>query len=38
MNNKIIIIGVIFTLLFTVNLTLNNSHASLNALYQVPII
>jgi len=38
MNNKIIVIGIIFTLLFIINLTFNNSHASLNALYQVPII
>ena len=38
MNNKIIIIGIIFILLFTINFSLNNSHASLNALYQVPII
>ena len=38
MNNKIIVIGIVFILLFTINLTLNNSHASLNAIYQVPII
>jgi len=38
MNNKIIIIGIVFILLFTINFSLNNSHASLNALYQVPII
>ena len=38
MSNKIIVIGIIFVLLFTINFSLNNSHASLNALYQVPII
>jgi len=38
MNNKIIVIGIIFVLLFTVNFNLNNSHASLNMLYQAPII
>jgi len=39
-NNKIIVIIIAFILLFTINLTLNNSHASLNtlnALYNVPI-
>jgi len=38
MNNKIIVIGIIFVLLFTVNFNLNNSHASLNMLYQASII
>ena len=36
--NKLIVIGVVFILLFTLNLTLNNSHASLNPIYQLPII
>ena len=39
-NNKIIVIIIAFILLFTISLTLNNSHASLNtlgALYNVPI-
>jgi len=38
MNNKIIVIGIVFIILFTVNSIFNNSHASLNAIYQVPII
>ena len=38
MNNKIIVIGIVFPLLFTINLALNNSNASSNAFYQIPII
>ena len=36
--NKILILGVVFILLFTVNLSLNNSHASLVPIYQLPIV
>jgi len=37
MNNKIIVLGVVFILMFTINLTLNNSYASLTPLKQIPI-
>jgi len=35
--NKLIVLGIVFILLFTINLTLNNSHASLNPVYEIPI-
>ena len=34
--NKLIVIGIAFILIFTINLILNNSHASLGSIYQVP--
>jgi len=34
--NKLIVIGIAFILIFTINLTLNNSHASSSSIYQVP--
>ena len=36
--NKILILGVVFILIFTVNLSLNTSHASLVPVYELPII
>jgi len=35
--NKVLVLGIVFILLFTVNLTLNNSHASLSPIYKWPI-
>ena len=35
--NKVLVLGIVFILLFTINLTLNNSHASLTPVYQWPI-
>jgi len=35
--NKLIVIGIAFILIFTLNLTLHDSHASLTPLYQMPI-
>ena len=35
--NKLVVLGITFILLFTINLTLNNSHASLNPAYRIPI-
>ena len=35
MNNKIFVLGVIFILIFTVNLTSYNSHAT--SIYQIPV-
>jgi len=37
MNNKIVVLGVVFILLFTINLTLNNSHATSISIYQIPV-
>jgi len=37
MNNKLFVILISFLLLFTLNLSLNNSHASLIPIYQLPI-
>jgi len=37
MNNKIVVLGIVFILIFTLNLTLHDSHASLIPLYQMPI-
>jgi len=34
--NKLIVLGISFILLFTINLTLNNSHASSISVYQIP--
>jgi len=34
--NKLIVLGIVFILLFTINLTLNNSHATSSSIYQVP--
>jgi len=34
--NKLIVIGVVFILIFTLNLTLHDSHASSSSIYQVP--
>ena len=36
--NKLLILGVVFILLFTINLTLNTSHASLNKICQIPLV
>jgi len=38
MKNKMFVILVLFVLLFTLNLSLNNSHASLSLIYRLPII
>ena len=35
--NKVLVLGIVLILLFTINLTLNNSHASLNPVYEIPI-
>jgi len=37
MNNKIVVMGIVFILIFTLNLTLHNAHASLTPLRQIPI-
>jgi len=37
MNNKIVVLGIVFILIFTLNLTLHDSYASLIPLYQMPI-
>jgi len=38
MKNKMFVILVLFALLFTLNLSLNSSHASLSPIYRLPII
>jgi len=38
MNNKIFVVLIAFVLLFTLNLSLNNSHASLDLIYKLPVI
>ena len=37
MNNKIVVLGIAFILVFTLNIFSNDSHASLTPLYQMPI-
>jgi len=37
MNNKIIVLGIVFVLIFTLNVFSNSSHASLTPVYQWPI-
>ena len=35
--NKLIVIGIVFILIFTLNLTLHDSHASSISIYQIPV-
>jgi len=38
MNNKIVVLGIVLILMFTINIFSGNSHASLNPVYKLPII